>query len=63
MLRYLATAALPPGQPVNEELIASIAPMLDQVGSVFGEVRNMQAGQSCQAPSFAFGKRGWYITE
>ena len=40
MLRYLATAALPPGQPVNEELIASIAPMLDQVGSVFGEVRN-----------------------
>ena len=39
MLRYLATAALPPGQAVNEELIASIAPMLDQVGSVFGEVR------------------------
>jgi hypothetical protein len=42
MLRYLATTALPPGQPVNEELIASIAPMLDQVGSVFGEVRDAQ---------------------
>ena len=38
MLRYLASAALPPGQPINEELIASIAPMLDQVGSVLGEV-------------------------
>ena len=39
MMRYLASAALPPGQAINEELIANIAPMLDQVGSVLGEVR------------------------
>ncbi len=40
MMRYLASAALPPGQAINEELIANIAPLLDQVGSVFGEVRD-----------------------
>ena len=29
---------LPPGQPVDEQLIADVAPLLDQLGSVFGEV-------------------------
>ena len=38
VLRRLAASVLPPGQPVDEQLLADVAPLLDQLGSVFGEV-------------------------
>ncbi len=57
MMRYLASAALPPGQAINEELIANIAPLLDQVGSVFGEVRGTKGNKVLNSASFFIDNR------
>ena len=58
MMRYLASAALPSGQAINEELIANIAPLLDQVGSVFGEVRGTTTHSHRHAEEQCFCRSG-----